>query len=63
MPGLALRAVQQLSNDAGVPVYDGIASTLHPSAALVEMLDGSASDTDNRRYVLQALWVRTIGQT
>ena len=60
--GLPCELVQQLGNDAGVPVYDGIASAAHPSAALVEMLDGGAGDADNRRYVLQALLVNTIGQ-
>jgi hypothetical protein len=45
------------------PVYDGIASGVHPSAALADMLDGGAGDADNRRYVLQALLVDTIGQT
>jgi ornithine carbamoyltransferase len=60
--GLPSDLVQQIGNDAGVPVYDGIACVTHPSAALVEKLDGGASDADNRRYVLQALLVFSIGQ-
>jgi ornithine carbamoyltransferase len=61
--GLPAELVEQVRTDAGVPVYDGIASGVHPSAALVDMLDGGAGDADNRRYVLQALLVSAIGQT
>ena len=36
--GMAPALVQQVGNDAGVPVYDGIASQDHPTAQLAESL-------------------------
>ncbi len=53
--GMNASLVQQLSEHAGIPVYDGIASPQHPSAALVERLEGDATLPDSRRFVLQAV--------
>ena len=58
--GMAPALVQQVSDDAGVPVYDGIASRDHPTAHLAELLGGDASPADNRRFVLQAVLLNTI---
>ena len=58
--GMAPALVQQVGSDAGVPVYDGIASRNHPTAHLAELLDGDASPADNRRFVLQAVLLNTI---
>ena len=58
--GMAPALVQQVGNDAGVPVYDGIASRDHPTAHLAELLGGDASSADNRRFVLQAVLLSTI---
>lgn len=53
--------VRQVGDDAGVPIYDGIATPDHPTAKLAEQLEGGAAATDNRRFVLQALLLNTIG--
>lgn len=58
--GLPAALVQQIREEAGVPVYDGIGCADHPSTALATMLDGDATDIDNRRYVLQALLLSTL---
>ena len=58
--GMAAALVQQVKRDAGVPVYDGLASLHHPSAKLAELLGGDASPADNRRFVLQAMLLSTI---
>ena len=57
---MASALVQQLGNDAGVPVYEGIASEDHPTAYLVRLLGGDASLADNRRFVLQAVLLSTL---
>jgi len=56
-PGL----VRRVADEAGVPVYDGVASARHPTAGLADMLgsDGESPD-DNRRYVLQAVLVDAV---
>ena len=58
--GMAPALVQQVGNDAGVPVYDGIASQGHPTAILAALLGGDTSPADNRRFVLQAVLLNTI---
>ena len=58
--GMAPALVQQVGNEAGVPVYDGIASQDHPTAKLAELLGDDASPADNRRFVLQAVLLSTI---
>ena len=58
--GMAPALVQQVGNDAGVPVYDGIASRGHPTANLADLLGGDTSPADNRRFVLQAVLLSTI---
>jgi ornithine carbamoyltransferase len=59
--GLSDELLQQVRAEADVPVYDGIGCANHPTAALAASLSGGVADTDNRRYVLQALLVSTIG--
>ena len=58
--GMAADLVHQMGVDAGVPVYDGVASKRHPTARLVDLLDGDASARDKRRFVLQAVLLSTI---
>ena len=49
-----------MGDDAGIPIYNALASARHPTARLAEMLDGDASPADNRRFVLQAVLLGTI---
>ena len=58
--GMAPALVHQVGVDAGVPVYDGIASPNHPTAKLALLLGGGASTLDKRRFVLQAALLSTI---
>ena len=51
---------RKIGADAGVPVYDGIASPAHPTARLAALLGGESSLTDKRRFVLQAVLLHTI---
>ena len=57
---MAPSLVLQIAHDAGVPVYDGIASQRHPTAALAARLGDGVSSTDNRRFVVQALLLTTL---
>ena len=59
--GMTSDLVRQVGDDAGVPIYDGIATPDHPTAKLAEQLEGGATNADNRRFVLQALLLNTIG--
>ena len=58
--GLAPALVDQVANDAGVPIYSGIASPDHPTAKLAELLGEATLPADNRRYVLQAVLLISI---
>ena len=58
--GMAADLVQQVGVDAGVPVYDGVACPTHPTARLVDLLDGDACTLDKRRLVLQAVLLSTV---
>ncbi|HEY0857189.1 MAG TPA: ornithine carbamoyltransferase [Albitalea sp.] len=58
--GMPPALVQQVGDDAGVPVYDGISGSDHPTARLADQLDGSSPPEDRRRFVLQALLIGTI---
>ena len=58
--GMAPALVQQLAADAGVPVYEGLASAQHSTAKLVDLLSGEASAADKRRAILQAVLLGSI---
>jgi ornithine carbamoyltransferase len=51
---LPSRLVRRLARSAAVPVFEGLATPTHPTAALVARLEGDASPQDKRRSVLQA---------
>lgn len=58
--GMPPALVRRMGDDAGVPVYDGIASRNHPTARLAEQLDSGSPVADNRRFLLQALLLSTL---
>lgn len=58
--GMAPDLVHQMGVHAAVPIYDGVASPKHPTAELADLLDGDALNPDKRRFVLQAVLLRTI---
>ena len=58
--GLMPALVQQLAADAGVPVYDGLASAQHLTATLVDQLTGEASAADKRRVIVQAVLLGSV---
>ena len=58
--GMPADLVRQMGIDAGVPVYDGIASQHHPTAKLVDLLGGDSSALGKRRFVLQAVLLSTV---
>ena len=58
--GMAPDLVHQIGVDAGVPIYDGIASQHHPTAQLDGLLGGDSSPLDKRRFVLQAVLLSTV---
>ena len=58
--GLTPAQVQSVGKDAGVPVYDGLASSTHATAPLATLLVGIGPLTTRRRFVLQAMLVQTM---
>jgi ornithine carbamoyltransferase len=58
--GMPLDLVKKIRAQAGLPVYFGLASSAHPTAALVHQLDGSASPRDKRLFILQASLLRSL---
>ncbi len=58
--GVASELVHQMGIDAGIPVYDGIASLHHPTAKLDALLGGDSSPLDKRCFVLQAVLLSTV---
>ena len=59
--GMAPELVRLIGREAVIPVYDGIACATHPTAVLADRLDDRTSPEDNRRFVLQALLLGSIG--
>jgi len=53
--GLAPALVRQLANEAGVPVFDGLATAAHPSARLALELAGDDPAERKRRLIVQAV--------
>ncbi len=53
--------VQRIARGAGIPVFAGLATPGHPTAALVEVLDGDASWQTKRRSILQAALLVSLG--
>ena len=58
--GMARGLVEQLRNDAGVPVHDGIACRHHSTVGLADPLAPGTSPQENRRFMVQALLLSTI---
>jgi ornithine carbamoyltransferase len=58
--GMDPALVRRLKLDAGVPVYDRIASPAHSIAKAAELLDPASPGCDNRRFVLQALLLGAV---
>ena len=53
--GLAPALVRQLGRDAGVPVFDGLATEAHPTAELARQLSGADSLRRKRQLIVQAV--------
>ena len=53
--GMAPVLVCQLAREAGVPVFDGLATCAHPSAPLARQLPGPDSPERKRRLIVQAM--------
>jgi ornithine carbamoyltransferase len=58
--GIAAALVQMVAEHAGVPVYDGLASTKHATAHLAGLVDSTESAAANRRFVVQAVLLCNI---
>jgi len=58
--GMTPVMMQRLSDDAGVPVYGGIASSHETLAGLADKLGGDAPPDEKRRFLLQAALSRSI---
>jgi ornithine carbamoyltransferase len=58
--GMPLDLVQKIKAQAGVPVFFNLASADHPTAALVDQLQGGTSTHDKRVCVLQASLLRSL---
>jgi ornithine carbamoyltransferase len=59
--GMAPELVRRVSREAAIPIYGGIACATHPTAALANQLDPQSLPADNRRFVLQALLLGSVG--
>ena len=58
--GMAADLVHRLGADAGVPVYDAVASQRHPTARLDGLLGSDSPALDKRRFVLRAVLPSTV---
>jgi len=59
--GVPPAIVAEVGREAGIPVYDGLASSAHPLASLARFLDGGEEDERNRCLIVQAVLVSTVG--
>jgi len=58
--GLPADIVAELGREAGIPVYDGVATAAHPFAHLAQRLDDRCSLEENRQLVVQAVLVSSL---
>ena len=58
--GMAPELVRRIGADAGVPVFDGITSSSHPTARLAGYLDADAAPDDRRCLVIQAVLLSAL---
>jgi ornithine carbamoyltransferase len=58
--GLAHDLVELVGREAGVPVYDGLASERHPTARLAALLDVAEPPGKLRQLVLQTVLLSTL---
>jgi ornithine carbamoyltransferase len=58
--GMDAATVRQLARDAGVPVYDGLATDMHPTAGLARRIEGHATPDQKRRFIVQAVLLGTV---
>lgn len=58
--GMSRDLVRRIEAQAGVPVFFRLASADHPTAALTDQLQGSASAHDKRVFILQASLMRSL---
>ncbi|WP_177219003.1 ornithine carbamoyltransferase [Polaromonas sp. OV174] len=59
--GLTPELVRQLTQEAGVPVFNALASPEHPTAAITACLGDIQAAADDRRMVLQAVLLHALG--
>jgi ornithine carbamoyltransferase len=53
--GLPSALVRQLGREAGVPVFDGLATPAHPTAQLAQQLSGAEPLEKKRQLLIQAV--------
>jgi ornithine carbamoyltransferase len=58
--GLAPALVEAVGREAGVPVYDGLASAAHPTARLAGLLGTEDTSGKLRQLVLQTVLLSTL---
>jgi len=58
--GIAPELVEIIGREAGVPVYDGLASARHPTAQLAEKIGIEASPARQRELILQTVLLSTL---
>jgi ornithine carbamoyltransferase len=58
--GLAHELVELVGREAGVPVYDGLASERHPTARLATLLEDAEPPVNRRQLVLQTVLLSTL---
>ncbi|QNK67261.1 ornithine carbamoyltransferase [Variovorax sp. PAMC26660] len=59
--GLDSALVRQIGQHAGIPVFDGVAMEGHPAVQLAELLGDKTLPADNRRFMVQAMLLESIG--
>ena len=59
--GMPADLVAELGREAGIPVYDGVATAAHPFAGLASLLDDDDAVEDRLRLVVQAVLVSSLG--
>ena len=58
--GMPSTLVQQVAQVVDIPVFEGLASAEHPTAALAEQLDLASPAPDRRMFVVQAVLLGSL---
>jgi ornithine carbamoyltransferase len=58
--GMPPELLDAFHHHCGIPVFDGLGSNRHPIANLADLLDGSSTESDRHRFIVQGSLLQAL---